>query len=88
MLTMKYDRLALLLILMYGAVGCDFLSIITPQNLAGVWDMPIIIGSFLDTNSHSLLYTILLDNFVGLYQKSTISGLIIGVEGGRQNTLS
>jgi hypothetical protein len=87
MLTMKYDRLALLLILMYGAVGCDFLSI-TPQNLAGVWDMPIIIGSFLDTNSHSLLYTILLDNFVGLYHKSTISGLIIGVEGGRQNTLS
>ena len=68
MLTMKYDRLALLLILMYGAVGCDFLSIITPQNLAGVWDMPIIIGSFLDTNSHSLLYTILLDNCVGLYQ--------------------
>jgi hypothetical protein len=50
--------------------------------------MPIIIGSFLDTNSHSLLYTILLDNFVDLYQKSTMSGLIIGVEGGRQNTLS
>ena len=85
---MKYDRLALLLILRYGAVGCDFLSV-TPQNLAGgVWDMPIIIGSFLDTNSHSLLYTILLDNFVDLYQKSTMSGLIIGVEGGRQNTLS
>ena len=50
----------------------------TWQNV-GVQDTPII-PSFLDTNGHPLLYTIPLDNFVGLYQKSTISGLVIGPE--------